>query len=51
VVSEKQKEQLQKLEAENTTLLSQLNEQKIKVVSEFPATQVDLFELPLTKYF
>ncbi|KAJ5734754.1 hypothetical protein N7533_013157 [Penicillium manginii] len=30
VVSEKQKEQLQKLEAENTTLLSQLNEQKIK---------------------
>jgi E3 ubiquitin-protein ligase BRE1 len=31
VVSEKQKEQLQKLEAENTTLLGQLNEQKIKV--------------------
>ncbi|KAJ5376391.1 hypothetical protein N7509_013277 [Penicillium cosmopolitanum] len=30
VVSEKQKEQLQKLEAENTTLLGQLNEQKIK---------------------
>lgn len=35
VVSEKQKSQLRKLEAENTTLLSQINEQKVKV-STFP---------------